>query len=290
MAVEGRSQRAFVIVVFTVWLVTNISINLYNTYVLSKTHFKFPILLTGTNKLIGWLGSIAVMLIGPRFKPEAKAFPERAVIAQQITRPMVIIHGVLTAVNIGFNNWSLVTISLSLNQLIKSTTPLPTAFLSVVLEKKTFSWQVWASMAVVVLGTALAAIGNVSFAWGGALLCVISVFASAGWTVCSAILLQMGSDKMNAVDLVFYSSPWSILVTAFLFVVVELRRMIEWVTDPSGDTLAGGLFVAVLLGGGLLGFSYDLSARVAVARRARGRSASRCRVSECGRVGSKGSV
>ena len=117
------ASTAFVALVFSVWLTANLSINLYNTYVLSKTHFKFPILLTGTNKLIGWLGSILVMLLGPLCKPDAKRFPTSEMIRSQLFRPMVIAHGVLTAFNIGFNNWSLVSISLSLNQLLKSITP-----------------------------------------------------------------------------------------------------------------------------------------------------------------------
>jgi len=143
--------------------------------------------------------------------------------------------------------------------MIKSLAPLPTAALSVVFEKKSFSWEVWASMLLVVAGTILAAIGNTEFKWGGALLCLVSVLASAGWNVCAAMLLQSGEKKMSAVDLVFYSSPWAVFFTSIIFVSgPELRRLIDWSTDPSADRLGGGIFVTIIICGGLLGFSYDL--------------------------------
>jgi len=165
---------------------------------------------------------------------------------------------VLTAINFGFNNWSLVYISLTLNQLLKSLVPLPTAVLSMIFESKKFSWVVWVSMIVVVIGTMMAAYGDVKFQLGGAALCAISLLASAAWNVCSAMLLQLGGDKMSAVDLVFYSSPWSVLFTAALFCVAELPRMVDSSEHAVSNRMGGGLFFIILLCAGLLGFSYDL--------------------------------
>jgi len=262
MAFTADQCRVFV--VFATWLTMNIGINTYNKYVLSKGGFAFPVLLTCTNKLIGWLGSILVMLIGPRSRRcgSLKALPPWSTAKSQFARSMVIWHGVLTAVNIGFNNWSLVTISLALNQLIKSKAPLPTAGLSMWMEKKRFSWQVWGSMAVVVIGTALAAGGEIDFAgdaWVGALLCLISVIASAGWTVLSAMLLQLGADKMDAVSLVFYSSPYSIVSLIAIFLAKgELGDLRHWITHPEARKTEAYVGIFIVLGGGLLGFSYDL--------------------------------
>ena len=64
------------------------------------------------------------------------------------------------ALNIGLNNWSLVFISLSINQLLRSIVPLPVAALSTVFENKRFGWQVWASMGVVCVGAMLASYGS----------------------------------------------------------------------------------------------------------------------------------
>ena len=106
----------------------------YNKWILSRTGFHFPLTLTATNKLIGWVGALAVL----RFSAgSATYFPSLESLASQFKRPLVHAHGLITALNIGLNNWSLLWLSITINQLIKSVVPLPTAALSVCLERKT---------------------------------------------------------------------------------------------------------------------------------------------------------
>ena len=157
-------------------------------------------------------------------------------------------------------------ISLSLNQLLKATAPLPTALLSMALEKKTFSWQVWGSMAVVIGGSALAAAGEVTAGRLdefilGFLLCLGSVLAAAGWGVLSAMLLQGGGpdDRLDAVTLVFYSSPYSVLVLLVIFFIKgEFSALVTELESDSSESMNGVTILLIILGGGLLGFSYDL--------------------------------
>ena len=117
------------------------------------------------------------------------------------------------ACNIGFNNWSLVFISLSINQLLRSAVPLPTAVLSTVFEKKTFNWQVWASMAVVCVGAMLASAGSGDATTAGILICLGSVLSGAAWTVVSGMLLQMGEEPLDSLSVLFCSSPTCIVTT-----------------------------------------------------------------------------
>jgi len=86
-----------------------------------------------------------------------------------------------------------------------------------------------------------------------------SVLAGAGWTVSSAILLQHGEIRLSAVDMIFYTSPWCIIFSLLFFVCKELSPLIAWTRESnSPDRLSGGLFMIIILCGGLLGFSYDL--------------------------------
>ena len=126
---------------------------------------------------------------------------------------MIHIHGIFTALNIGLNNWSLVFISLSINQLLRSIVPLPTAALSTVFENKRFGWQVWASMGVVCVGAMLASYGSGNASVIGILVCLGSVFSGAAWTVVSGILLQMGEEPLDSLSVLFCSSPTCIATT-----------------------------------------------------------------------------
>ena len=132
-------------VVFAMWFVVNVAINWFNKWVLSRTRFHFPLVLTCSNKLIGWLGALLVLRTG--FGGATAGFPSIASLRDHFRRPLVHTHGVITALNIGLNNWSLLMLSITINQLIKSVVPLPTAALSVLLERKTYSGCVRASTA-----------------------------------------------------------------------------------------------------------------------------------------------
>ena len=117
------------------------------------------------------------------------------------------------ALNIGLNNWSLVFISLSINQLLRSIVPLPTAALATIFENKRFNWQVWASMGVVCVGAMLASYGSGNASFLGILVCLGSVFSGAAWTVVSGMLLQMGEEPLDSLTVLFCSSPTCIATT-----------------------------------------------------------------------------
>lgn len=259
------------VIVFVVWFAGNIIINLYNKFILSKTGFAFPLTLTCSNKLIGWLGSITMLSCN-------NGLPDPRVLYSQFRRPMVHAHGIVTALNIGLNNWSLVLVSLTINQLIKSLAPLPTAALSTALEGKSYSWHVYGSMCVLVFGTLLAsAAPGAEATWLGVFLCFGSVMSGAAWTVIGALLLQSGAAKLDAVSLVFVSSPTSILSLLLFASALEFQRLFVWMSSDGvggGDAPEAAVAAAAassvhvpqfgLLGafymivGGLLGFSYDL--------------------------------
>jgi len=248
-------DRVMVAIIFTTWFLTNLTINFYNKWLLGTTDFRFPLTYTTTNKIIGWLLALTVLSIS--VLTGKGTFPPAARLRAQFKRPMIHIHGVFTALNIGLNNWSLVFISLSINQLLRSIVPLPTAALSTVFEKKRFNWQVWASMGVVCVGAMLASYGSGNASFFGILVCLGSVFSGAAWTVVSGMLLQMGEEPLDSLSVLFCSSPTCIATTLIFALCLEARPLAEWMHDESRPNV-GAMFAIYILTGGLLGFSYDL--------------------------------
>ena len=228
MRTEAAGAAIRLALTFAVWFAANVVLNLYNKFVLSHTGFAFPLTLTCSNKAVGWLGSIAVLAF------QGGGLPDMSALKQQFKRPMVHAHGIITALNIGLNNWSLVLLSITINQLVKSIVPLPTAGLSVLFEGKTYSWHVYFSMMVLVGGTVLAATGkNAEATPGGLMLALGSVLCAAGWTVVSALLMQRGAAKLDSVSLVFVSSPTSICCLGLMALCLESTRLLAWLhSDP----------------------------------------------------------
>jgi len=197
---------------FTGWLALNLGLNYYNKWVLSETDFRFPFFLTLVNKSVGLCVAITALF----FK---EGLPKPQDLAAQFSRPIVHAYGVMTALNIGMNNWSLLLITLTLNQIIKATIPLPTALLSKLVEGKTFSWHLYGSMAVLVGGVVMSSVG----AFGaepvlGIVVCLISVLSTAAWNVTSAVLMQTGV-KLDAVSVLFVSGPTCIATLLFFFLI-----------------------------------------------------------------------
>jgi drug/metabolite transporter (DMT)-like permease len=248
-------DRLVVALIFATWFITNLTINFYNKWLLGMTDFTFPLLYTSTNKIIGWFASLGIL--SASVATGKGQFPSAARLRAQFKRPMIHIHGVFTALNIGLNNWSLVFISLSINQLLRSIVPLPTAALSTVFEKKRFGWQIWVSMGVVCAGAMLASYGSGDASLFGILICLGSVFSGAAWTVVSGMLLQMGEEPLDSLSVLFCSSPTCILTTLVFAMALELPHIKEWFADESRPNV-GAMFALYILVGGLLGFTYDL--------------------------------
>jgi len=252
----GEEQPTLLVAaIFVAWLTNNLAINFYNKWLLGKTDFRFPLFYTTSNKVVGWLCTITVLAISA--SRGKGTFPPLSKLRAQFKRPIIHIHGVLTAFNIGFNNWSLVFISLSINQLLRSIVPLPTAVLSTIFEKKRFGWQVWASMLVVCVGAMMASFGSGDSSLLGIMICLGSVVSGAAWTVVSGMLLQMGEEPLDSVSILFCSSPTCVLTTLVFALALELNPLMQWFGDESRGQV-GLTFFLYLLAGGALGFCYDL--------------------------------
>ena len=240
------------IAVFVGWFVLNIGLSYYNSYVLSHTNFRYAFLLTLINKVVGFFVAITLMLV-------RRGLPKPGEVLGQFLRPMVHVQGVMTALNIGLNNWSLVFISLTMNQVLRSTVPLPTAALSMLLEGKYFSWHLWASMLLLISGCVLAAwgaMGNEPIL--GILVALGSVFATAMWTVTSAILMQTGAKPLDSVSLLFVAGPTCMVTLGIFFCVQDLPRLANFQPDPEHPVPPVHMMVLYLGVAAAMASAYDI--------------------------------
>jgi len=238
------------------WLLCNVSINYFNSYVLGHTNFHYPFLFSLCNKAI----SIFVLSGATTMNRLVRGMPlEADKVWEQLKRPSVLAFGTLTGVNVGLNNWSLMLMTLTLNQVIKSATPLPTALLSILFEGKQFGWQLYASMSVLVVGCVLAAWGafDQDF-WLGILLCVISVLLTSAWVVAAAILTQRGNEPFGAVNLILVSSPMTIITLLVFFCSLELPHLINREEEPDRPVPPLSQMILYVTAGGLLSCLYDV--------------------------------
>ena len=141
----------------------------------------------------------------------------------------IMLLSILFVTNISCNNASLVHLSLSVNQIVKSCVPLPTMILSVAFERdangqpKTYSKGVIVSLLITVLGSVLAVYGNPEASPFGLALVILSTLAVALWSVMSAMLLGPDSG-LNAISLTWYASVISFVLLFILWACSSERE------------------------------------------------------------------
>ena len=193
----------------TAFLVLNTTLNMLNRWVLGVYHFKFPIFLTMSHLAIGFCILAPVMAL-PTFRPL-----HQPTIKKQ-GRGIAAV-GFFKVMNIVLNNASLVHITLSLNQIIRSAIPVITAGIGVFVEQKVPTAPELSSLLLLTLGVVLSVWeGSITGSMTGISIALSSTLSGAAMLSFSGKIL---SEKLDVLRLTFYTAPVSVgvLVPFFLW-------------------------------------------------------------------------
>ena len=120
--------------------------------------------------------------------------------------------GSFMALNIALNNISLLDISLSLNQVIRSSIPVITCLLAIVVEGKMPTEKEATSLVILTVGVMIAVWqGTVAGKPHAIMFCIIGTVCNGAMMTFSGKLL---SEKLDVVRLTFYTAPVSLLCLA----------------------------------------------------------------------------
>jgi len=206
----GGYSRPFAIATVALWASLNVTFNFFNSYVLRLTSkggygFAFPFFYSGCHMIASFVGVNIIFAI----KPDLNTLRKEQVRKHWL--PLLLLS-VLMVLNIGCNNASLVYIGLSVNQIIKSITPLPTMCLSYTFGKKRYGPWLMLDVVIQVLGAILAVPYGDNMAEPlGLLMVFISMLAAASKPVVAGILMKdMKESGLTPLVLVWYDSLLSI--------------------------------------------------------------------------------
>ncbi|WPT11487.1 Putative sugar phosphate/phosphate translocator [Picochlorum sp. SENEW3] len=143
--------------------------------------------------------------------------------------------GSLMALSIALNNISLVGITLSLNQVIRSSLPVITCLLSVFIEKQMPTIQEAISLLILSVGVMIAVWqGTIAGKPQGILFCISS-------TVCSAMMMTFSgkllSENLEVVRLTFYTAPVSLICLSPFTACVEMADLSNYLKENSARAI-----------------------------------------------------
>jgi hypothetical protein len=204
-------------VAFAVWMALNITLSFSNKYLFVYKHYVFPLLIIMLGTLATFVGCGLLLALG------VEEFQWRLCLVHW--KPLLglaVIHGV----DVGLENFSIVFISISLNQIIKATVPAMTLGLTWWLDDKHYTAQLVLSTGLTVVGAILAVLNNPEIKEDGVfglIAACLSAIASAISTLLLGLLLQRA--RINALTLACVSSLPSALVLLPPFLVYELPHL-----------------------------------------------------------------
>lgn len=239
-----ENSLAYKFFLISMYLGSNISLNMLNKWTLSLYGFRFPLLMSLAHMAFSFLALGPVMLTGSYRELHRPTLEKQWV--------GVLAIGAFFTVNVGFNNISLVTIPLSLNQVIRASIPVVAAIGAVFIEHKQPSPGELFGLVVLVVGVAIAVwegsgAGTASFT--GIMLCL-------GGTVSNGLMMssigRLMSEKLDALRLTFYTAPISCVMMLPFYFIMENSRYQQYAATHSNN------YIGLLLLGCINALMYNV--------------------------------
>mmetsp|Transcript_16545 Transcript_16545/g.35792 ORF Transcript_16545/g.35792 Transcript_16545/m.35792 type:complete len:368 (+) Transcript_16545:182-1285(+) len=223
----------FKLFLIAIYLGLNISLNMLNKWTLSMYGFRFPIFMS--------LAHMAFTFVA--LAPLMATTSYRELHVTTIRKQWIGLIGIGTffAVNVGFNNVSLLAISLSLNQVIRASIPVVTAVGSIFIEGKNPSRREFASLLVLVFGVCIAVYegSGTHASLNGIVLCLLGTVSNG---LMMSSIGRLMSEKLDVLRLAFYTAPITCIVLIPFYWKMEADQFVGYQTHH-GAEYAGLLLI-----------------------------------------------
>ena len=260
---------------FLCFAVFNLGLNEFNPWALKAGQFPgfaFPALYGMFHMLFSCVAALIIMRCVQ--KPEA-GYPSFAQLYQYLDGLATI--GLCNALNVVLNNLSLTLVSLFVNQVIKSSSPMPTIVFEHLLTGKRFSIAVITSVVCICVGAVLAPwfkVSQVNQSGGeassvlGILSVIVAMLASSLKPVVAMVMMSGTKDrpKLEPTVILFYDCALSFCFM-FVYWIVSYERYdsIQYLVNaPVNAPYLEGyntslIGLGIIFAGSMMAFSFNLS-------------------------------
>jgi len=180
----------------SLWMVNNIGVTLLNKAVFKNVNFNYPYALSAVHMFCNAIGATLFALFSPSVPVKRLEWKHKKV---------VLAFSFLFAANIAVGNDSLRHVSVSFNQVMRSLVPGVVMAMGLCMGKQ-FSTQKKLAVIPVVVGIALACLGEIRFTALGFFITCLCVLLAALKVVVSGMALT-GDMKLHPIDLLIKMAP-----------------------------------------------------------------------------------
>ena len=243
----SRFERStpFQATIALLYLALNTSLNMLNRWALGQYKFRFPMLLTASHMIFGSVVLLPAMMLMEGYRGT------HAAIWRKDWKALLFI-GAVNGPQIALNNASLVSIELSLNQVIRAGIPVCVAFFAFCLERRVPTEIGVAYLLLVTLSVMCVMFtGNEAGEFFGICMCLTSVVMQSAQMSLSGRLMQ---GKLDSFQLTFYTGPVAFAVLIFMEACMqqEASGLAKFYSHKPTATLG------IVLGGCCLALMYNV--------------------------------
>jgi drug/metabolite transporter (DMT)-like permease len=230
MAIHGITNAGgatSTVLLVAAYLTLNSTLNLMNKWALGRYGLRFPLTLTSTHM------AFSFVILAP-FALRTSWDEHRHTLKTQ-WKGLLYVGGFL-ALNIALNNISLVDITLSLNQVIRSAIPVATCLLAIAVEGH-FPTRLEATALLLLCMGVMVAVwqGSVTGEPRAIFVCILGTMCNAAMMTFTGKLM---SEKLDVVRMTFYTAPISLVCLFPFFVWRELSQLASYYSENSHGVAA----------------------------------------------------
>lgn len=225
------------------WFFFSAILSSYNKYVFGKGHMSFPcpLFMTSIHFLVQWIFSVAACACFP----EQLGSKRVAIMTWKEWAIVSVPCGLVTALDVGLSNLSLVRITLTFYTMVKSSTPIFVLGWAYIFKIERITLHLIFVILIIASGEFLTVYGEVDFDRLGFILCLVaSVLSGLRWTLVQTMLQTLNpplDSTILTMKLLAPSMFWSML---FLSFVVER----PWIKLREANEENDGLLFVFMLG------------------------------------------
>lgn len=200
------------------WFFFSAILSTYNKYVFGKDHMNFPcpLLLTSVHFLIQWVFAYTACY----FFPEELGTERVAIMTWREWAKISIPCGLVTALDVGLSNLSLVRITLTFYTMVKSSTPVFVLGWAYIFKIERITLPLIGVILVIATGELLTVYGEVEFDRLGFVLCLVaSVLSGLRWTLVQTLLQNLNPPLESTIVTMKMLAPsmfWSMLLLSMI--------------------------------------------------------------------------
>ncbi|KAL7293386.1 hypothetical protein TKK_0013152 [Trichogramma kaykai] len=168
--------------------------------------------------------------------------------------------GIASGLDIGFSNWAMSLITMSLYTMTKSTTIIFILGFALLLKLEKKSWSLAGIVFMISGGLVMFTYKSTSFDLIGFLLCLLASLTSGiRWTVAQLIMQKSKLGLKNPIDMMYYMQPWMLLAITPVAMVIEGPKVYRGLLSVDwNDTLLITTTAFAVIGGAVLAFSMEV--------------------------------